>query len=62
MHRPSHRHGVAVHWTGRGGVIALKFQRAAKVDSDTALVTALRVVVHRPDEQYPNDQLLVTNG
>ena len=33
---------------------ALFFQRAAKGDLDTALVTALRVAVHRPMNSTPN--------
>jgi hypothetical protein len=47
VHRPSHHHGVTVHWTRGGGATALKFQRAKKGDSGTALVTTLRVAVHR---------------
>ena len=45
---------MAVHRTGGGGATALKFQRAAKGDSGTALITALRVAVHLLDEHYPN--------
>ena len=62
VHCLGHRHGVAVHRIGGGGATALKFQRAAKGDSGTALVTALRVAVHRPSEQYPHGRLSVTNG
>jgi len=52
--------GVAVHRTGGGGATALKFQRAMMGDSGTALVTALRVAVHRPGVQCPvvSDQRL----
>ena len=54
----SHRHGEVVHQIGGGSATALKFQRAAKGDSGTALVTAPRVAVHRPGEQYPQQSVV----
>jgi hypothetical protein len=55
---------TAMGWrcTGQGWRdTALIFQRAAKGDSSTALVTTLRVTMHRPMNSTLNGQMSVTN-
>ena len=50
------------HRTGGCGATALIFQSATKGDLGTALVTALRVAVHRPMNSTLNGRVSMTNS